>query len=227
MLDAQATREEEPQLADGAIGGLLIESHGFVGAGELTRALAAAAAPCTSSSAAACAPSRAATAWIVDTNRGSLTGNAVGALRGPSLATSPSKGSARGPCPSRARAAAAPGLARHAGAAAAMRWRTERCSVGATWSCRLRRRTTVAGVQGLLDAVGAVVPRAWTAAFWRARGDCVRQPPTICRSSDSPRWYKPDVQRPGTCRNGVLLAPRRRSWSPMRCSTGSIRCSRW
>ena len=31
MLDAQAVRAEEPQLGDGAIGGLLIESHGFVG----------------------------------------------------------------------------------------------------------------------------------------------------------------------------------------------------
>src|SRR3954469_14899856 len=43
MLDADAGRREEPQLGGRAIGGLLIESHGFVGATELTRALAAAA----------------------------------------------------------------------------------------------------------------------------------------------------------------------------------------
>ena len=43
LLDAQAVRNEEPHLSDGAIGGLLIESHGFVAAGELTHALAAAA----------------------------------------------------------------------------------------------------------------------------------------------------------------------------------------
>ena len=32
LLDAQAVRGEEPQLADGAIGGLLIDAHGFVAA---------------------------------------------------------------------------------------------------------------------------------------------------------------------------------------------------
>src|SRR3954471_7949731 len=43
MLDAQAVARGEPQLGERAIGGLLIDSHGFVGATELTRALAAAA----------------------------------------------------------------------------------------------------------------------------------------------------------------------------------------
>src|SRR3954471_9822663 len=43
MLDGHAVRSEEPQLGARAIGGLLIESHGFVGAEELTRALITAA----------------------------------------------------------------------------------------------------------------------------------------------------------------------------------------
>src|SRR5207248_2965860 len=43
MLDAATVRAEEPQLADGAAGGLLIETHGVVAAADLTRALAAAA----------------------------------------------------------------------------------------------------------------------------------------------------------------------------------------
>ncbi|HMB81716.1 MAG TPA: FAD-dependent oxidoreductase, partial [Vicinamibacterales bacterium] len=43
LLDAQAVRAEEPLIGDGVIGGLQIDSHGFVAAGDLTRALAAAA----------------------------------------------------------------------------------------------------------------------------------------------------------------------------------------
>lgn len=43
MLDAAATRREEPLLGDAVEGGLLIPAHGYVNAGELTRALVAAA----------------------------------------------------------------------------------------------------------------------------------------------------------------------------------------
>src|SRR3954469_8362435 len=43
LLDAAAARSEEPLVADGITGALLIEAHGFVAAPDLTRALAAAA----------------------------------------------------------------------------------------------------------------------------------------------------------------------------------------
>jgi glycine oxidase len=43
VLDADAAREEEPQLGDAVAGALLIPAHGYVNAGELTRALVAAA----------------------------------------------------------------------------------------------------------------------------------------------------------------------------------------
>src|SRR5437763_752780 len=43
LLDAMTVRSEEPHLDDGAAGGLLIETHGFVAAADLTRALASAA----------------------------------------------------------------------------------------------------------------------------------------------------------------------------------------
>lgn len=43
LLDAPSVRVHEPGLSAGAVGGLLIPSHGFVAASELTRALAAAA----------------------------------------------------------------------------------------------------------------------------------------------------------------------------------------
>src|SRR5438270_240925 len=43
LLDAASARAEEPLLADGVAGGLLIENHGFVAAAQLTHALVAAA----------------------------------------------------------------------------------------------------------------------------------------------------------------------------------------
>src|SRR4051812_11916321 len=80
MLDAQTVRSEEPQLGDGAIGGLLIESHGFVGAGELTRALAIAARHHGAQLIERSRVRRISSLhgdMIVDTDRGSLTSNAV------------------------------------------------------------------------------------------------------------------------------------------------------
>src|SRR5262245_4808918 len=80
LLDAAATRVEEPHLGDGAIGALQIESHGFVAAGELTRALAPAA---RRHGAQLIEPSRVRRITqqngdiVVVTDRGSLTGNAV------------------------------------------------------------------------------------------------------------------------------------------------------
>src|SRR5262245_38128699 len=46
MVDANQLRTEEPQLSTDAIGGLMIRTHGFVAAGELTTALLAAARAC-------------------------------------------------------------------------------------------------------------------------------------------------------------------------------------
>ena len=43
LLDAAGTRSEEPHLSEAVVGGLLIPSHGYVAAGELTRALTTAA----------------------------------------------------------------------------------------------------------------------------------------------------------------------------------------
>lgn len=44
LFDADAVREAEPQLAPSVQGGLVVESHGFIGVGELTAALRLAAA---------------------------------------------------------------------------------------------------------------------------------------------------------------------------------------
>jgi len=77
---AASVRAEEPQISGDAIGGLLVETHGFVAAGELTRALVAAArahgAQVAEQSRVQRITTRAGEA-VVETNRGSLTGGAV------------------------------------------------------------------------------------------------------------------------------------------------------
>src|SRR5580700_7963553 len=80
MLDAATVRAEEPQLDGGVIGGLLIETHGFVAAAEMTRALVAAA---RHHGAQLIEPSpvrrvvRRGSDLLVETDRGSLSGQAV------------------------------------------------------------------------------------------------------------------------------------------------------
>src|ERR671931_40724 len=80
LLDAASTRSEEPLLADGVAGGLLIGEHGFVGAAELTRALVAAArrhgGQLVEQSRVRRIRRRGAEV-LVDTDRGSLTSGAV------------------------------------------------------------------------------------------------------------------------------------------------------
>src|SRR5262249_37703485 len=80
LLDAQNARAEEPLVADGVAGALLIDAHGFVAASELTRALAAAA---RRSGAQLLEPNRVRGIAerqgeiVVDTDKGSLTSAAV------------------------------------------------------------------------------------------------------------------------------------------------------
>src|SRR5439155_2957935 len=80
IIDRAAAYGEEPQLADGVVGALVIDTHGFVVAGELTRALSIAA---RRHGAQLIEQSRvrrivrAHTEIIVETDRGSLSGSAV------------------------------------------------------------------------------------------------------------------------------------------------------
>ena len=219
MLDAQAARAEEPQLADGAIGGLLIESHGFVGAAELTRALAAAA---RRHGAQLIERSRVRRItrnngdMIVDTTRGSLSGNAVVLCAGSWSGDIAVEGlSATVPVrPVR-------GQLLHLGWTGTplrrVTW-SGRCYlvpcedgtllVGATVEeAGFDERTTVAGVRDLLDAVCEVAPRAWTAGFLGARVGLrpatADDLPVIGPSAVMPNL----MYATGHYRNGVLLAP--------------------
>ena len=219
LLDAQAVRGEEPQLGDGAIGGLLIESHGFVGVVDLTRALAAAArrhgaqlieggrvrriARCNGD-------------MIVDTDRGSLTGSAVVlaagswsgeiAIDGVS-ATVPVR-PVRGQLLHLGWSGTPLRRVTWSGRCYLVPWEDGTLLVGATVEdAGFDERTTVEGVRELLDAVCAIVPHACTAGFIGARVGLrpatTDDLPVIGASAVMPNL----MYATGHYRNGVLLAP--------------------
>ena len=80
LLDADGVKSEEPHLGGTTMGGLLIEQHGFVAAGDLTRALVASA---RRRGAQLIEQSRVRRIYrqngdlVVETDRGTLTGDAV------------------------------------------------------------------------------------------------------------------------------------------------------
>ena len=219
LMDAQAARVEEPQLGDGAIGGLLIASHGFVAAAELTRALVTAARRHGAQLVEQSRVQRIAHVhgdMIVDTDRGSLTGNAV-VLAAGSWSGEIAIDGVKTPIPVRP----VRGQLLHlgwtgtplrrvtwSGRCYLVPWDDGTLLVGATVEeVGFDERTTVAGVRGLLDAVCGIVPRACEAGFRAARVGL--RPAT----TDGLPIIGPSVAMPnlmyatGHYRNGVLLAP--------------------
>ena len=219
LLDASAVRAEEPQLGVGAIGGLLIESHGFVAATDLTRALAAAArtrgAQLIERGRVRRITSRGGDA-VVETDRGSLTSSAV------VLAA----GSWSGQIEIEGVAATVPvrpvrGQLLHldwvgtplrrvtwSARCYLVPWEDGSLLVGATVEeAGFDERTTVAGIRDLLDAASELVPRAWQAGFQGARVGLrpatADDLPVIGASSVMPNL----MYATGHYRNGVLLAP--------------------
>src|SRR3954470_11489893 len=181
MLDAQAVRDAEPQLGDAAIGGLLIESHGYVNAAELTRALAAAArrrgAQLIERSRVRAIRARNGE-MIVDTNRGSLTGGAVVLCAGSWSAGISIEGLSaavpvrpvRGQLLYLAWAGAPLRRITWSGRCYLVPWEDGTVLVGATVEdAGFDERVTVAGVSGLLAAACEVVSGAWSAGFAGAR----------------------------------------------------------
>jgi glycine oxidase len=218
MLDATAAREQEPQLG-GAIGALLIESHGFVGAIDLTRALATAA---RRKGAQLIEGSRVRNItagdgdMIVETTRGSLTSNAVVLCAG-SWSGSIAVDGLEAAVPVRPVRGQLLHLEWPGPALRRVTW-SSRCYlvpwddgtllVGATVEeAGFDERTTVAGVRGLLDAVSAIVPRSVNAGFLGARVGLrpatADELPVIGASARVPNL----MYATGHYRNGVLLAP--------------------
>jgi glycine oxidase len=219
MLDALTVRDEEPHLGDGAAGGLLIEAHGFVAAADLTRALASAARRC---GAQLIEPSRVRRIGhadgdvVVDTDRGSLTGNAVviaagswsGEVAVDGVTTRVPVRPVRGQLLTLAWTGTPLRRVTWSSRCYLVPWDDGTLLVGATVEeAGFDERATVAGVRDLLDAATEIVPHAWSAGFKGARVGL--RPAT---SDDLPvigpsRIAPNVVYATGHFRNGVLLAP--------------------
>ena len=219
VLDAQTVRAEEPQLGDDVVGALLVPTQGFVGAEQLTRSLAAAARRYGAQLVEGGHVRRIARSdgdLTVETDRGSLTGNAVVLAAGSWSGRIEISGvSARVPVrPIRGQ------LLRLAWSGPPLRRVTwgDRCYlvpwddgtllVGATVEdAGFDERTTAAGVRDLLDAACELVPHAWTAGFLGARVGLRPasddELPIVGESHALPNL----MYATGHYRNGVLLAP--------------------
>jgi glycine oxidase len=219
LLDADAARAEEPLLGDGAIGALQIESHGFVGAGDLTRALVSAA---RRHGAQLIEPSRVRRITrrdgdiLVETDRGSLSGNAVVLAAGSWSGDVTIDGvEARVPVrPVRGQLLA---LGWTGTPLRRVTW-SRRCYlvpwddgtllVGATLEeAGFDERATVAGVRDLLEAVSDLVPHAWTAGFRGARVGLRPATPDALPIIGASCVLPNLMYATGHYRNGVLLAP--------------------
>lgn len=219
ILDAAGARRAEPLLGDGVVGGLLIPSQGYVVASELTRGLAAAARRHGAQlieHGRVRRISEKGSDLIVETERGSLTGNGVVLAAGSWSGLIEIAGvTDRAPVrPVRGQ------LLQMAWSGTPLRRVTwaERCYlvpwedgtllVGATVEeAGFDERTTAAGVRDLIEAACEIVPHAWTAGFVAARAGL--RPAT---SDDLPIIGGSGVIQnlmyaTGHYRNGVLLAP--------------------
>jgi glycine oxidase len=218
LIDAPSARAEEPQLNHEAVGALVIDSHGFVMAGELTRALVTAArrhgAEVIEGSRVR-RVSRRGNDLVVETTRGSLSGNAVVLAAGSWSAQVEIEGAVRPPVrPVRGQLLH---LAWHGPALRRVIW-GEHCYlvpwsdgtllVGATMEeVGFDERTTVAGVRELLDAACELVPQTLAADFIGARSG-LRPATTDTMPIVGPSRVMPGLMyATGHFRNGVLLAP--------------------
>jgi glycine oxidase len=219
LLDAAATRTEEPYLAADIAGGLLVEDHGFVAAADLTRALVAAA---RRHGAQLIEQSRVRrivrerSDFVVETDRGTLNGDAVVLAAGSWSGDIGIDGVAPG-VPVRPVRGQLLYLTWSGTPLRRVVW-SRRCYmvpwddgtvlVGATMEeAGFDERATVAGVRDLLDSACDLTPHAWNAGFRGVRvGLRPGTPdslPVIGMSGTVPNL----MYVTGHFRNGVLLAP--------------------
>lgn len=219
LLDAAGVRAEEPHIGDGAVGALLIDTHGFVAATELTRALVVAARragaqlieqrrvrriTCDNDE------------FVVETDRGSLSGDAVVVAAGCWSGQIAIDGvTARVPVrPVRGQLLSLAWIGTPLRRVTWSRrcylvpWEDGTVLLGATVEeAGFDERATVAGVHDLLDAACELVPHAWTAGFRGAkvglRPGTADGLPVIGASRAAPNL----MYASGHYRNGVLLAP--------------------
>jgi glycine oxidase len=219
IVDSHAARGEEPHLTSEVIGGLLIPAHGFVAAGDLTRALAVAArrhGTQVVEGGRVVRISRSGGDMLVATERGTLTGNAVVLAAGSWSGQIEIAGV-------RARVPVRPvrgQLLRLGWTGATLRrvtW-SDRCYlvpwddgtvlVGATMEdAGFDERATAAGVRDLLEAACELVPHSWAAGFLGARVGLRPATPDDLPIVGASNVLSNLFYATGHYRNGVLLAP--------------------
>jgi glycine oxidase len=219
MLDAATVRAEEPLLGAGAIGGLLIEAHGFVAASDLTRALAAAA---RSAGAQLVEHSRVRRVtqrdgeMVVETDRGSLSSGAVVLAAGCWSSAIAIEG-VKPRVPVRPVRGQLLVLSWSGTPLRRVTW-SRRCYmvpwddgtvlVGATAEeAGFDEHATVAGVRDLMDAACDLAPHAWSAAFRGARVGLRPATPDGLPAIGASQAMPNLMYATGHFRNGVLLAP--------------------
>ena len=219
MLDASATAAEEPLLSKGAIASLVIDAHGFVAAGELTRALVTAARRHGAQLVEQTRVRRIIASprdVTVETDRGSLVSNAVVIAAGSWSGEIVVEGFAarlpvrpvRGQLLYAALEGASLRRVTWSSRCYMVPWDDGTVLVGATVEeAGFDERVTFAGVRDLIDAACDLVPHAWAAAF---RGTRVGLRPAT--SDDLPvigpsRAAANVIYATGHYRNGILLAP--------------------
>ena len=218
LFDGNAVREVEPHLAPGVQGGLVIESHGFIGASELTAALRRAAAAhgvSFQTSSAATHVVRSAAGIRVETAGEAFECESAVMAAGSWAGQVEIEGAAPVPIrPVRGQLLhlgwPAPALKRVVWAPDCylVPWSDGSVLVGATSEeVGFDERATVAGVQDLIDATRRVTPDVSDASFKEARvGLRPATPdelPVIGPSAAVPGL----VYACGHFRNGILLAP--------------------
>ena len=218
ILDREAAREAEPQLAEDVIGALLIEEHGFVAAADLTAALARGAA----AKGATFLPPRSAVlieadgaAVSIATTDGAMSAAAVvlaagtwsgqlGASAQPPLPVRPVRGQLlrlRWHAPPLARVVWGPRCY-------LVPWPDGSLLVGATMEeVGFDERTTVAGVRDLLESVCDLAPGAWQSTFDEARVGLRPAAPDLLPIVGPSSRVPGLVYATAHHRNGVLLAP--------------------
>ncbi len=219
LLDGPAARREEPYLPADVAGALLVPTHGFVAANQLTQALAAAARRLGAQLVEGGRVRRIASVGgdlRVDTDSGALRGNTVVVAAGSWSAQIEIDGV-------RDRLPVKPvrGQLLHVGWKGTPLRRVtwgDRCYLvpwedgtlligGTVEDAGFDERATVAGVRDLLDAASELVPHTWTASFMAARvglrPGTADDLPIIGRSAVVPNV----VYATGHYRNGILLAP--------------------
>jgi glycine oxidase len=219
LLDPAAARAEEPQLGGHVAGALVIDAHAFVGAWDLTRALAAGA---RRHGAQLLEHGRVLRIAPLDgdiavlTDRGSLSTSAV-VLAAGSWSSQIEIGGLTRPLPVRPVRGQLLYLAWPGDPLRRVTW-SSRCYLvpwddgtvllGATAEeVGFDERTTVAGVRGLLEAACDLLPDAWAATFRAARvglrPGTEDNLPIIGPSQVVPNL----IYATGHFRNGILLAP--------------------